>query len=441
MDFGLLSPEINSGRMYAGPGAGPMLTAAAAWAGVAAQLESTASGYFSQVSGLTGLRWFGPSAMRMAAAAAPYIAWLHASAAQAGQTATQAYAAAGAYEAAYAMTVPPPEIAANRSLQASLVATNFFGQNTPAIAATDAQYSAMWVQDATAMYTYAADATTASTLTSYSDPPQTTNQSGQADQASARTQTVAQTTQHAAQQAVSNATQPSSGTLGPGQSINWNGVTIVNDGSSGTVTYDIEGSLSGNGTVYLETGASFTIDEGGSLVVAGDNARVFMYGGSFTIGYGGTVNVGTDSLLYVSNYAGVGVLNISNGGTLSLANNSSLTVTTSVTIQTSAITGAVDSDVYIQGNGALSIQAGVVSGNAQMGEFFGDPLTIASAAPITPPPPPPVLPPPVAAAPSVPSGLGPLGSMAPSPGLAGTAGIQPQLDLNGLLNGLSYAAD
>src|SRR5271167_1277068 len=62
---------------------------------------------------------------------------------------------------------------------------------------------AMWAQDAAAMYGYAADSSTASMLTSFSEPSQTTNQSGQGDQAravaqsagnatSARTQSVAQ---------------------------------------------------------------------------------------------------------------------------------------------------------------------------------------------------------------------------------------------------------
>jgi PPE-repeat protein len=115
MDFGLLPPEVNSGRMYAGPGVGSMLAAAAGWDAVAAQLESAASGYFSEVSGLTG-GWFGPSSMRMAAAADPYVAWLQATGVQAAQTSAQAYGAAAAYEAAFAMTVPPPVIVANRSL-------------------------------------------------------------------------------------------------------------------------------------------------------------------------------------------------------------------------------------------------------------------------------------------------------------------------------------
>ncbi len=54
MDFGCLPPEINSARMYAGPGAGPMMAAAAAWNGLGAQLSTTAASYESVISMLTG---------------------------------------------------------------------------------------------------------------------------------------------------------------------------------------------------------------------------------------------------------------------------------------------------------------------------------------------------------------------------------------------------
>ncbi|PQM44334.1 putative PPE family protein PPE32 [Mycobacterium talmoniae] len=112
------------------------------------------------VSSLTG-QWLGPSSMAMSTAAAPYVAWMNATAAQAEQAASQAKAAATAYETAFAMTVPPPVIAANRAQLMTLIATNFLGQNTAAIAATEAQYGEMWAQDTAAMYGYAGGAAAA----------------------------------------------------------------------------------------------------------------------------------------------------------------------------------------------------------------------------------------------------------------------------------------
>ena len=175
MDFGIYPPEINSGRMYTGPGSGPLLAAAQAWGGLADELYTAASGYQSVVSELTSGSWSGPSSAAMVAAAGSYVEWLSATAAQAEETAAQAAAAAAAYEAAFASTVPPPVIAANRSLLVVLVATNFLGQNTPAIAATEAQYAEMWAQDAVAMYGYAGSSAAATVLTPFSSPEQNTD--------------------------------------------------------------------------------------------------------------------------------------------------------------------------------------------------------------------------------------------------------------------------
>ena len=97
MDFGALPPEINSARMYAGPGPESMLAAAAAWNGLAGELHSAAASYGSAVSELTS-GWQGPSSTAMEAAAAPYVTWMSATAGQAELAATQAQAAAGAYE-------------------------------------------------------------------------------------------------------------------------------------------------------------------------------------------------------------------------------------------------------------------------------------------------------------------------------------------------------
>lgn len=185
MDFAALPPEINSTRIYAGPGSAPMLAAATAWDALAAELQSTAAVYASVLADLANSAWHGPSAAAMATAAAPYEQWMRATAAQAEQAALQARAAAGAYEGAFAATVPPPVVAANRALLAALVATNFLGQNTPAIAAAEAQYAQMWAQDAAAMYGYAGSSAAATQLTPFTGPPQTTDPTGELNQAAA----------------------------------------------------------------------------------------------------------------------------------------------------------------------------------------------------------------------------------------------------------------
>ncbi|MBS4729361.1 PPE family protein [Mycobacterium sp. SM1] len=212
-DFGLLPPEINSGLMYSGPGAGPLLAAAAAWQELAAELGWAASSFATLVSGLTSGPWLGPAAVAMATSASPYVTWLTATALQAEQVSTQAMAAAAAYEAAFAMTVPPAVIAANRALLLALTATNFFGQNTPAIMATEAQYLQMWAQDAAAMSGYnASTLAVASHLTPFVDPPggpagAVTRSAGHAHAAAAAS------TQ--AQSVLSTASQPRPGPLEP----------------------------------------------------------------------------------------------------------------------------------------------------------------------------------------------------------------------------------
>ncbi len=169
--------------MYAGPGSGPMVAAAEAWEGLAAELHSAANAYKSVISGLTAGPWLGPSSASMASAAASYVVWLSATAAQAEETAVHAKAAAAAYEEAFASTVPPPVIAANRAQLTALVATNVLGQNTPAIAATEAHYMEMWAQDAAAMYGYAVSSALATAFKPFMAPPSSTNPGGTATQA------------------------------------------------------------------------------------------------------------------------------------------------------------------------------------------------------------------------------------------------------------------
>jgi len=190
LDFAALPPEINSGRMYTGPGPGSMLAAATAWQSLAEELNSVAASYGSILATLTSGPWTGASSASMVAAASPYVTWLSATGDQAQQAAAQAAAAVTAYETAYAATVPPPLIAANRSLLMALIATNILGQNTPAIMSTEAVYAEMWAQDASAMYGYAGASATASQVSPFTSPPETTNPGGLAGQVAAAAQSV-----------------------------------------------------------------------------------------------------------------------------------------------------------------------------------------------------------------------------------------------------------
>lgn len=178
LDFAALPPELNSARMYAGPGTGSLLAAASAWRGLAGELNAVASSYQAVIDELAGQSWLGPASQAMAAAATPYANWLGATAAAAEHTASRMMLAVSDFEQALAATVPPPAIAANRSLLAGLVAANVVGQNTAAIAATEAEYHQMWLQDAMAMYGYAARSAAATAVTPFTAPPPVTDGSG-----------------------------------------------------------------------------------------------------------------------------------------------------------------------------------------------------------------------------------------------------------------------
>ena len=203
MDFAL-PPEINSARIYAGPGSGPMLAAAMAWDELAAALQSTANSYQAEITALTSGPWVGPSSASMVAAITPYLEWMRTTGAQAEETANKARAAAFAYETAFAETVPPPVVTANRTLLATLVATNVLGQNTPAIAATEAEYGEMSARDSAAMIGYAGAAAAATRLTPFAQPDKTTtSDAAQSDAVTQATGTAAGTTRNAVQQSFS----------------------------------------------------------------------------------------------------------------------------------------------------------------------------------------------------------------------------------------------
>lgn len=154
MSFLTSPPEIISSLLHAGAGSEPMLAASAAWDGLAAELGSAAQSFSSITSGLAADAWQGPASAAMASTAARYAGVLSAAASQAQTAAAQAQAVAIEFESALAAAVHPALVSANRNQLVQLVFSNLFGQNAPAIAATEAAYEEMWAQDVFAMIGY-----------------------------------------------------------------------------------------------------------------------------------------------------------------------------------------------------------------------------------------------------------------------------------------------
>ncbi|HTY34876.1 PPE family protein [Mycobacterium sp.] len=170
MDFGTLPPEISSALIHSGPGAGSLIEAAAAWERLGAELEESLPNYSSALSSLTET-WQGPSSAAMIQAVDPFLAWTSTTAQQCEQLGASMQAVAAAFELACRTVVFPVQVTTNRTRLAQLIATNWLGTNSAAIAETDAQYEAMWVNNSAAMYRYAATAAQATRLPQFSSPP------------------------------------------------------------------------------------------------------------------------------------------------------------------------------------------------------------------------------------------------------------------------------
>jgi PPE-repeat protein len=108
-----------------------------------------------------------------AAAAQPIITYLTETAATLEQASAQATASAAAFEGAYMGVVNPALVYANRAaFYAALAGLPF---TLPQVAALEAQYEAMWVQDATAMAAYQAASAAAGVLAPVTPLTSTTN--------------------------------------------------------------------------------------------------------------------------------------------------------------------------------------------------------------------------------------------------------------------------
>ena len=170
----MLPPEVTSSLIHSGPGSGSLIQAAGVWELLGAELEEAVRNCASELSLVAGA-WQGESSMAMVAAAEPYLDWLRTTAQQCQQIGSSAQVAVAAFEVTHLTVVHPLVVSANRTRLAFLLATNWFGTNLPAIAQTEAEYHAMWVNNSAAMYSYAAASASAVVLPRFSPPPPVAN--------------------------------------------------------------------------------------------------------------------------------------------------------------------------------------------------------------------------------------------------------------------------
>ncbi|WP_082408940.1 PPE domain-containing protein [Mycobacterium intracellulare] len=149
-DAAAVPPELNHTLMIAGDLGASLVQAAAGYESVADMLiaELTQMGLNTSTTAMVG--WLGPGGEMMQMSAAEFMAVCAAASAWIRVGQVQAAEVAAAHTAAVEMMIPSEACITNRVTQAGLVATNWFGQNTPAITGLEAQYEYFWVSNAQA---------------------------------------------------------------------------------------------------------------------------------------------------------------------------------------------------------------------------------------------------------------------------------------------------
>jgi PPE-repeat protein len=232
MSFITLPPEITSALIHSGPGTGSLIEASDAWQRLGTELDDSVRGYAPALSTLTEA-WRGPSAAAMTQAVGPYVTWLRTTAQQCQQLSSSAQVAAAAFGSTLVSVVHPSVVTANRAQLVHLLATNAFGMNLPAIAATEAQYQEMWANNSSAIFRYQAASAQALPVSQFTSPPTITTATGAAAQVSAvaaanpAAATPVQSALQTALQTFLQAANNSNAAIGPNANI-WN--TIFSSG-------------------------------------------------------------------------------------------------------------------------------------------------------------------------------------------------------------------
>ncbi len=167
--WGVSTPEINATVIETGSTGATWAAASAAWLGLAdatlATMAITGGQMAASIASISGVR----SSVHEAATP-PFLAWLGTMAGIAFRQAAVTATVAEAYGVARGTMIPSVQSINNRVREAAAEATNFFGQNTPLIAALNAEYASYTMQNATIGTTYG-EVITAATLPVPIPPP------------------------------------------------------------------------------------------------------------------------------------------------------------------------------------------------------------------------------------------------------------------------------
>lgn len=169
--YAALPPEVNVARLLGGVGAAAMFAVAAGYTAIGQAATALAAASDALVQSVM-TTWRGTAADQAIPAFQRHSVWLREFAALAETTAARATTMANAYITAVASSPTIPELVTNRVSLFTLIATNIFGINTPAIGVTETDYMRMWAQAAGAMSTYDAEATASTTLTEPQQAPE-----------------------------------------------------------------------------------------------------------------------------------------------------------------------------------------------------------------------------------------------------------------------------
>ena len=153
-DSALNPPQVNYYQLVTGDEAATAAAAAAAHQATAAMLTAEIATMTTSTTSTAAVGWQGAGGAAMTMTAQAFAGILGMAVAWFEEAVVQATAIVDAYHLAKTTMVPGPVSDQNLVDTEALVATNFIGQNSPAIAALVAEYERQWIQNATIMSSY-----------------------------------------------------------------------------------------------------------------------------------------------------------------------------------------------------------------------------------------------------------------------------------------------